>query len=192
VISEVSLDQFSEGDSGIELMGESRSVKVYRRPSALPVARILYELEVIDVQQEAVDRVHSPDFNPSTTVILDNDPSCNISRGSGTAVIEENRHGYWKIRSQSDSPGILVLAENAYPGWEVKVDGEKTDSLVAYTSLKAVCVPAGDHTIEWSMTAGILYAGLAVTIAAVVLVIAAIFMNRKDQVVDGAGSSSTE
>jgi len=192
VISEVSLDQFTEGDSGIELVDESSSVKVYRRPNSLPVVRILFEYEVIDVQQEAIKRVHSPDFDPSMTVILEKDPGCEISSGSGTAAIEENRHGYWKIKSQSDSPGILVLAENAYPGWDVRVDGENADSLQAYTTLKAVCVPAGDHTVEWSMTATILYAGLAVTITAVVLVIIAIFINRKDHALDSADSSDAE
>ncbi len=179
VISEAPLDQFMEGESGIVFVEGSESVKVYRRPNALPVARLLYDVEVIPDDQTAIARVHAPNFDPGITAIVGSDPGCAIGPEPGAlgmVEIIESQPGTWKMTSQSASPGLLVLAENAYPGWEVFVDGKKADPQVAYTSLKAVCVPAGDHTIEWSISTGIFYIGLTVTMIAIAAVIIAIFM----------------
>ncbi|HET6446496.1 MAG TPA: hypothetical protein VFI27_18150, partial [candidate division Zixibacteria bacterium] len=135
VISEAPLDQFSEGESGIVFVDESSSVKVYSRPSVLPIARMVHEVEVIPENQEAINRIHDPEFDPATTAILASDEECDIDPTSSTAdrvEVVESRPRYWKIDSQSDSNGLIILAENAYPGWEVTIDGERAESLVAY------------------------------------------------------------
>ncbi|GAB4475095.1 MAG: hypothetical protein Kow00124_15730 [Anaerolineae bacterium] len=33
---------------------------------------------------------------------------------------------------------LLVVTENAYPGWTLTIEGER-----------AACIPAGEHNIEW-------------------------------------------
>jgi uncharacterized membrane protein YfhO len=69
--------------------------------------------------------------------------------GSGDAVITERRDGYWRIETESAEPALLVLSETAYPGWRATVDGERVAWQTAYTALRALCVPAGEHVIEW-------------------------------------------
>ena len=66
-----------------------------------------------------------------------------------TAVIEAAAAGEWRIATQSDAPGLLLLAETAYPGWRAWVDGERVDWQTAYTTVRAVCVPAGAHVVAW-------------------------------------------
>jgi hypothetical protein len=179
VISEAPLDQFTAGDSGLILVDQTSSVKVYKRPSALAVSRIVYDFEVIPDSQEAIQRIHSSEFDASTTVILARKPGCDVTGSSGESSIEESSSGYWRIRSSSDGPGLLILAENAYPGWRAKIDGQDAEILTAYTSLKVVCVPAGDHIVEWNMTAGVLPAGIAMSLGSCILVIIATVMVLK-------------
>jgi uncharacterized membrane protein YfhO len=68
---------------------------------------------------------------------------------AGTAVVTEKANGYWQIQTSSPTPALLVLSETAYPGWRVYVDGVAQEWAVAYTAVRATCIPAGDHTIEW-------------------------------------------
>ena len=75
-----------------------------------------------------------------------------------------------------------MLAENAYPGWVVRIDGERAESLTAYTSVRAVCVPAGEHTVEWVFRPWLYGLGAAVTLAALVLVAFAVVRLRRSAV----------
>lgn len=179
VISESQLTQFDDGDSGLELLDNSDSVWVYRRPSALPVVRLVHQVEVIREKDQAISRIHDPEFDPGTTVILDQESACSSDSTASLAdevQILESRPGYWKIRSSSDAEGVLIIAENAYPGWRVTIDGRKAGPLTAYTSLRGVCLPAGEHIVEWEFVPTVIVIGAIITVVFILLVIAALVM----------------
>src|SRR5207253_2275989 len=48
------------------------------------------------------------------------------------------------------APGVVVLNEKMLAGWQVSVDGQPAQGFRANYMLRAVLVPAGAHTIEWS------------------------------------------
>jgi Na+/serine symporter len=78
--------------------------------------------------------------------------------------------GFWRIRTNSPTPALLILAESAYPGWQVTVDGQEAEALTAYTTIKAVCVPAGEHIVEWEFGSTVFMAGGAITLGVLALV----------------------
>ncbi len=47
------------------------------------------------------------------------------------------------------APGVVVLNESAYPGWEVTIDDDDAVALRADYLLRAVIVPAGRHALAW-------------------------------------------
>ena len=164
---------FVEGEGALELIERSDAVWVYRRPNALPVTRLVYAAEVIGDRENAIARVHQPDFNPAETAILDAPPPCEIGpapEAPGTARILEREPGYWLIETQSEAPSLLLVSEAAYPGWRVSVDGEQAEPLVAYTAIRAVCVPAGDHRVEWKFSPSIYWLGGAISLIALAVV----------------------
>ena len=57
---------------------------------------------------------------------------------------------FWRIQTSSEVPVLLILSETDYPGWQVTIDGETAQGLTAYTAVRAVCVPAGEHVVEWT------------------------------------------
>ena len=81
--------------------------------------------------------------------------------------------GYWRIETTSAAPALLVLAETAYPGWQVRVDGERAEPLRAYTAVRAVCVPAGTHVVEWQFAPRIYWLGGGISLLALVLALLA-------------------
>ncbi|MEI2607058.1 MAG: hypothetical protein V9G20_00345 [Candidatus Promineifilaceae bacterium] len=173
VIAATPLDAFTGEPGPLTLYGQQGETWVYTRPHALPVARLLYAYEVVTETAAAIHRLHQPDFIPAQTAILAEEPACNLEAGTGMATIEANSPGFWRITTQSDAPALLVLAETAYPGWQVMVDGEQAVWQKAYTTLRAVCVPAGEHIVEWHFRPVLFWWGLVVSLLGVGVVVAA-------------------
>jgi hypothetical protein len=172
VIAGGPLDEYAQGDTqgerALELVDQRGATWVYRRSRVMPLARLVSQVEVIQDDTAAIARVHQPDFDPGRTAILREPPPCEIQSESapGTACVIEARPGYWQVETHSDAPGLLVLAETAYPGWRVTVDGQAAEALVAYTAVRAVCAPAGTHTIEWTYSPVSFKLGGALSLAA--------------------------
>ena len=177
------LDEFIQGEQGLTLLGQQGAAWVYSRPRALPLARLVHQVEVITEDAAAIARIHEAGFDPATVAILNTPPPCDPGIGSGgSATVITHEPTRWAIATHSDSPALLVLAENAYPGWEVRIDGERAESLTAYTSVRAVCVPAGEHTVEWIFRPWLYGLGAAVTLAALVLAAFAVVRLRRSAV----------
>lgn len=165
VLAETPLDQYTEGDGALTLREQRGAAWLYDRPDALPVARLVSNVEIHPDPAAAVARIHQPDFDPATTLILSEAAECTTgTTPAGTAQILETQPGFWRIHTTSDQPTWLVLAENAYPGWQATIDGQPTEWHTAYTTLRALCVPAGDHNIEWTFRPRLYTAGAAISL----------------------------
>lgn len=168
------LDEFTEGEHGLALVGQQGAAWVYQRARPLPMARLVFAAEVIADDAAAVARVHQAEFDPATTAILSADPGCALGpapEALGAAEVVSHEAAHWQIRTTADAPALLVLAENAYPGWEVTLDGAPAEGLTAYTAVRAVCVPAGQHQVEWHFRPRLYLVGAAVSLLALALII---------------------
>jgi hypothetical protein len=172
----------------LTLLSHQGAAWVYERARPLPVARLVYGFEVIPDAATAVQRVHDPDFDPVTTAILAAEPPCDLGPAPnvpGTAGILETSPGHWLIETDSSAAALLVLAETAYPGWQVVIDGVMAEPLTAYTTLKAVCVLPGVHEVTWSYVPLIYWVGGIVTAAAVILLLLGVYVLLKRNASNG-------
>lgn len=55
----------------------------------------------------------------------------------------------WQIRTNTADSSLLVLTQNAYPHWQVTVDGIHTTPIITNLSFMGVPVPGGTHTVEF-------------------------------------------
>lgn len=181
VVSQVVLEQYGDGERPLTLQAQQGGTQIYQRGQVLPLARLVYGFELISDDGAAVARVHAPDFDPAETVILPNEPSCAITEANdgGSASIVERSDGYWRIQTRSSVPALLVVSETAYPGWQVWIDGEVAEWQRAYTAVRAVCVPAGEHEIIWRFQPTIFWWGGLLSLLGLVLVGTAVFQEQK-------------
>lgn len=173
VVAPVPLENFVQGEAGLQLLENRSDSWVYLRPRVLPLVRLVSKVETISDSNTAIARVHQSDFSPESTVILDQAPPCqpdaNPALPAATAHLVHHDDTTWRIVTDSPAESILVVSESAYPGWRVTVDDLPAEPLTAYTALKAVCVPPGEHVVQWTYRPAILGIGAGITVIALIL-----------------------
>ncbi|MEO9176764.1 MAG: YfhO family protein, partial [Gaiellales bacterium] len=72
------------------------------------------------------------------------------------------------IHESNPSSGRLVLADPAYPGWKVTVDGRSAPALVSRGIFRAVDVRGGSHTVVWTFDPPRLRIGAWISLATLI------------------------
>ncbi|MFO8037175.1 MAG: YfhO family protein [Anaerolineales bacterium] len=84
-----------------------------------------------------------------------------------------------QIILKTNGPGKVVLSEIAYPGWKVKVDGEKSSWAPVFGIMRGVDIPEGEHVVEYMYRPKTVYIGLICFLVGSVVVINDISVNKK-------------
>ena len=75
-------------------------------------------------------------------------------------------------QSSSSQAGLAVFSEIYYPiGWQVTIDGSKSEMIRANYVLRALEIPAGEHTIEFNFKPNAYYIGNKVSMAFSILLL---------------------
>lgn len=84
----------------------------------------------------------------------------------------------------ASGPGLLVLSEINYPGWQVRVDGERQSLSPAASILRAVRLPPGEHRVSFLFRPLSVYLGMGLALLGVLIVFLSVFRSVR---VDGDG-----
>lgn len=97
----------------------------------------------------------------------------------GKVRIVDYRPASVRISARFDGEGFLVLADQYYPGWKAYIDGEEARIHRTNGVLRGLVVPGGEHEVVFRYAPYHLYAAMAASLAATLLVLAAIFVPRR-------------
>jgi hypothetical protein len=145
-----------------------QGVWIYENPNVLPRAFVVHRAQVVPAA-ELLDRLNAQDFNPWTTVLLESPLPDEQARqlaaapwrsGSVAHITRYDLHDV-EITAEMQAPGVLVLSDQWYPGWQVTVDGVDAPLLRTDYALRGVFVPAGTHQVAFRFRPLMLYFGLA-------------------------------
>jgi len=136
---------------------------VYEFAGALPRATLVPAYRIVPHDRQIAVFSDSTS-DPATVTLLAEAPGVTPVPG-GTVTID--RYGLNKVELSTDTPGpsILRLADLAFPGWRVTVDGREAKALVADYMLRAVAVPAGRHKVVWEFRDPAFEKGLRISLA---------------------------
>ncbi len=80
---------------------------------------------------------------------------------------------------EAEGPGVLVLSVNHYPGWEVKVNGEKGGITLINQLLMGVEIPAGISTVEFHYFPRLLVLGVILSLFVITGIALHVFLSKK-------------
>lgn len=112
------------------------------------VPQALYE----PTDEVALDEVMSPDFDPSTMVILDEPfPSEYVGSSEGEVLVfDESITGEIYMDVFVEKGSWLLLSDTWFPGWRVSIDGAPTKLFRGDYAFRAIWVPPGNHIVEFA------------------------------------------
>ncbi len=125
-------------------------VNLHQLTDPRPFAHIVYDAVVLDSDAFAFELLRDPNFNPRTTVILEQAPAFELDvapEAPGSATVTAFAPETMVINVETPANAILSLAHPDYPGWYATLDGNPVVILRAYGALTAIPVPAGTHEI---------------------------------------------
>ena len=126
-------------------------MRLFRYENTLPRVRMVYQAQSVDTDEAAFQLLAQPEFDPASQVVLtaaENEitavtPPTSPPLISATRPSASERH----IEVATETPGVLVISEWAYPGWQATVNGEPWPLETANYAQQALILPAGSHTI---------------------------------------------
>lgn len=133
---------------------------VFRSP--VPGRRALFVPEArVATPAKALAEVRAPGFDPAKVVWLDDWFTAPVTAGAhGEARITEETSGEVRVSVRSDGPGWLLLLDNWYPGWRVAVNGAPAALRRGDYTFRAVAVPGGDATVDFTFVPYSFWLGL--------------------------------
>lgn len=156
---------------GLRLLRDG-PVRIWQNRRALPRARVVHSVRFAPPGDldEVARILGSQGFRLRREVVLESEPiDLDPPAGGGgmeRAAIVRDRPTHVEIEIDAESPGVLVLADTWYPGWEATIDGEPADVLPANLAVRGVVVPAGRSTVEFRYRPAWLVPGVMLSLLA--------------------------
>lgn len=155
------------------LLLSSERADLLGNPRALPRAWIVHVARQESLGR-ALDLIQNGVVDPRWTVLLERPaPAMALVADPFADVAEVQVHEpeHLRVRVETTAPGMLVLSEVYYPAWRAYVDGARSEVYVANHALRAVAIPAGEHTVELRYESPALRLGVAITLSTGVVVV---------------------
>ncbi len=162
-------------------------LSIYENLAVLPRAYLVGEYDVETEPVAALTRLRTgpgadgKGFDPHRQVLLNEEPELKPQPDAeGTAQITKYDFHQVTVTTQSSSPQMLVLSDNYYPvGWQAYVDNQPVKTYQANYCFRAITIPAGTHQVEFRFHSKAFTRGLWVSITALVVAVALLFVERK-------------
>jgi hypothetical protein len=152
--------------------------RVQRNPMALGNAWFVDELSLVPDADAELAALSRPGFNARQTVIIDqryaDELAEPIIRPDSAAAItfEEYRPNYLKYSYTASEPRLAVFSEIYFAnGWNAYVDGEPFPHFRANYVLRAMSLPAGEHSVEFKFEPQVYATGEQYSLAGSVLLV---------------------
>jgi hypothetical protein len=150
-------------------------INIYLNLDALNRLLFVGQAKIVPHHDAAWEAIRADDFDPTTTVVIEDNSelldASELSHPNSTLTLLQYELHTVTIAVQTDQPGYLVLSDAYYPGWQATLDGKPTSIYRANYAFRAVHVPAGEHTVQFTFNPLIWKVGLVISGLTLLLVI---------------------
>jgi hypothetical protein len=154
-------------------------VAIFENARALPRSWLVSS-EVVATEQQQLQIIRSGNISadrkwePLTEALVERTTGISFPKeksAPGTAKIARREPNRIEIATQSDTPALLVLADNFYPGWRAEVDGHASPIMQVNYNQRGVAVSGGRHRVVFSYRPRPVLLGLLVSGISLVLLL---------------------
>ncbi len=130
-----------------------KQLTIAKRENYLPRVKLYYDWETISDKEALLAELNRPEFDYTNRVLLEEritkEPMIDMTAQTGSAQIIEYSLNKIKVDVKTERPAILVLSENYYPNWYLRINGKSTSTLAVNYFLRGALVPAGNYQVEF-------------------------------------------
>jgi hypothetical protein len=160
------------------IMRSEQGPRVQQNPIALGNAWFVNEMSLVANADAELAALNAPTFRASQTAIIDQrfaDEVADLTLQPDSAAsitFEEYRPNYLKYAYTAAQPRLAVFSEIYFAnGWNAYVDGELKPHFRANYVLRAMALPAGDHTVEFKFEPQVYATGEKYSLAGSILLV---------------------
>ncbi len=134
----------------LEKVFEEEQTKVYENKNVLPRAFFVEKLNFVNNKKEAIELLMNESFDPKKEAVVEEKLTQDITTGE-TEILEYSQNKI-RLQTRNEGDGFLLLTDNYYPSWKVKIDNKKSEIYITDFSFRGVFVPKGEHIVEFYAT----------------------------------------
>lgn len=138
---------FNGVSSQVEPELDGTQFAIYQNPSALNRVYLASEVKPFDQTEKVLLEIQGLE-NPKSVFIKPIDIKGSVSK-DGTAEIVDYKRNYVKVFVKAEGQTFLANSTAYYPGWKVKINGNKTNLIQTNWFMFGVYVPPGENTVEF-------------------------------------------
>jgi hypothetical protein len=136
---------------GVRTVFQDDRVRIDQLPGGWPRAWLVHQYRVIPDGEELLEMLSR--WNYEAGALLEEEPGCPVkmpAQREPWPVFTEYAPDRVELKVRAASSAILVVSDLCYPGWTAEVDGQRAPILRANYLMRAVPVPAGEHTVRFT------------------------------------------
>lgn len=171
-------------DDRFRAMGIFDGVSLLENTRALPRARLVGAVRVIDTEAALFEAMRDPGFDPSNLALTTDASVRPFSHEiSGSTRITSYERNRVVVDVESNGEAALILADAFYPGWKADVNGEPAAIFPAYHAFRGVMAPPGASVVTFTYDPLSFRAGywISTTVLSVAAVVSALYLARMRQ-----------
>ena len=167
-----------------EKVFRDKGVIVYRNQDALSLAGVYGQVRVAESNADLLSIIASGNFDPAREIWLTEVPKSDIDPDA-TGFVEIMSRTYntlslrVKVNANNSRSGILMIAQNNFPGWRAEIDGSPVEIFPVYTTWQGLIVPNGSHEVALTFIPSGFGAAATMSIVALLLATGLIFVGRQ-------------
>jgi hypothetical protein len=162
-------------------------INVFENKDAYPRAYLVNKFHVTNKGTAQDYLLQNSDFDLRHNVVLEKQPPSDIVTDLNSSILDSTSNAKIvlydtnkvSIRTNTNAPSMLILTDTYYPGWKAYVDNKETEIYRADGLVRAVFVPAGDHTVEFSYMPLSFLSGIGISLTTALTLILFAYYARK-------------
>ncbi len=166
------------------LVHTDKYVQIYENRNVFPRAFMVYNIHNVSTPAAALQLLADPKLDLKQTAVVENLPAdleTVIKRNdpgmqSVPGIAKLISSGELDVEADTKAPGLLVVSDQYYPGWQAIVDGKPAAIFAVDESFRGVFLNAGSHTVKFIYRPLSFIVGGAVSVVS--LLTAVIFLIR--------------